>query len=145
MKDNIKNRFLAFLKRYYILMILGLVHPLAMATSQYWGNIIISRDALGPFRTYEFYLIYFLPIFNLMYGYIMYRIAKNVFFSNVIPTTIYFIYFGFSYLKDIVLSINYFYSILFFTLYPIVFSIIGAGATAFIIKSSKGKDKERKS
>lgn len=136
-----KNRFLAFLKRYYILMVFGLVHPLAMATTQYWGNVIISRDALGPFRTYDFYLICFLPIFNFIYGCIMYIIAKNVFISNAIPTIIYFICFGVFYLKDLVFSIDYFYSILFFTLFPIIFSMIGAGVTAFIyriIKSLKG-------
>ena len=136
----VKKRFLDFLKRYYILMILSLVHPLAMATTQYWGNIIISRDVLGPFRTYDFYLICFLPIFSFIYGCIMYIIAKNVFVSNAIPVIIYFICFGVSYLKDLVFSIDYFYSMLFFTLFPIVFSMMGAGITALIysiIKSIK--------
>ena len=110
-----KNRFFAFLKRYYILMILGLVHPLAMATTQYWGKVIISRDALGPFRTYDFYLICFLPIFNFIYGCTMYIIAKKVFISNAILTIIYFICFGVFYLKYLVFSIDYFHSILFFT------------------------------
>lgn len=134
-----KNRFLAFLKRYYILMILSLVHPLAMATTQYLGDIIISRNALGPFRTYDFYLICFLPIFNFIYGCIMYKIAKNVFVSNAIPIIIYFICFGVFYLKDLVFSIDYFYSILFFTLYPTIFSLIGAGVTAFFYKIIKRK------
>ena len=136
-----KNWFLAFLKRYYVLMILGLVHPLAMATTQYWGKVIISSNALGPFRTYDLYLICFLPIFNILYGCIMYIIAKNVFISNAIPTIIYFIYFGVFYLKDLVFSRDYFYSIMFFSLFPIVFSMIGAGITAVIyrtIKSLKG-------
>ena len=136
------NRFLAFLRRYYIVMILSLVHPLAMATTQYWGNIIISQNALGPFRTYDFYLICFLPIFNFMYGCIMYIIAKSVFVSNAIPIIIYFICFGAFYLKDLVSSTNYFYSILFFTVFPIIFSMIGASITAFIfhmIKSAKEK------
>ena len=134
------NRFLVFLKRHYILIILGLVHPLAMATTQYWGNIIISQDALGPFRTYDFYLICFLPIFNFIYGCIMYIIAKKIFISNAIPTIIYFIYFGVFYLKDFIFSIEHFYTMLFFTLFPIVFSMIGTGITAFIhriIKSLK--------
>lgn len=136
-----KNRFLAFLKRYYILMILGLVHPLAMATTQYWGNIILSRDALGPFRTYDFYLICFLPIFSFIYGCIMYIIAKNIFVSNAVLTVIYFICFSVSYLEELLFSTHYFYSILFFTLFPIIFSMIGSGITAFIyrvIKSLKG-------
>ena len=136
-----KNRFLTFLKRYYILMILGLVHPLAMATTQYWGNIILSRDALGPFRTYDFYLICFLPIFSFIYGCIMCIIAKNIFVSNAVLTVIYFICFSVSYLKELVFSTDYLYSILFFTLFPIVFSMIGSGITAFIyrvIKSLKG-------
>ena len=136
-----KNRFLTFLKRYYILMILGLVHPLAMATTQYWGNIILSRDALGPFRTYDFYLICFLPIFSFIYGCIMYIIAKNIFVSNAVLTVIYFICFSVSYLKELLFSTHYFYSILFFTLFPIIFSMIGSGITAFIyrvIKSLKG-------
>ncbi len=135
-----KNRFLAFLKRYYILMILSLVHPLAMATTQYWGNIIILQNALGPFRTYDFYLICFLPIFNFIYGCLMYIIAKSVFVSNAIPIIIYFICFGTFYLKDLVSLTNYFYSILFFTVFPIIFSMIGASITAFIyyiIKSAK--------
>lgn len=136
-----KNRFLDFLKRYYILMILGLVHPLAMATTQYWGNIILSRDALGPFRTYDFYLICFLPIFSFIYGCIMYIIAKNIFVSNAVLTVIYFICFSVSYLEELLFSTHYFYSILFFTLFPIIFSMIGSGITAFIyrvIKSLKG-------
>jgi hypothetical protein len=122
-------------------MILGLVHPLAMATTQYWGNIILSRDALGPFRTYDFYLICFLPIFSFIYGCIMYIIAKNIFVSNAVLTVIYFIYFSVSYLKELVFSIDYLYSILFFTLFPIIFSMIGSGIAAFIyrvIKSLKG-------
>ena len=132
-----KNRFLTFLKKYYILIILSLVHPLAMATTQYWGRVIISRNALGPFRTYDFYLICFLPIFNFIYGCIMYIIAKNVFISNAIPTIIYFLCFGVLYLKDLAFSIDYFYSILFFSLFPIVFSMIGAGVTAFIYRIIK--------
>ena len=127
-----KNRFWVFLKRYYILMFLNFVHPLAMATTQYWGDKLISRDTLGPFRTYEFYLICFLPIFSFIFGCIMYKITKRVFVSNAISMIIYFLWFGVFYLKDLVFSIDQFYSILFFALFPVVFSTIGASITAFI-------------
>lgn len=132
-----KNRFLSFLKRYYILMILSLVHPLAMTTTEHWGRIIITKNALGPFRTYDFYLICFLPIFYFIYGCITYIITKKAFIPNAIPTIIFFIYFSVFYLKDIDFSIENFHSMLFFALFPIVFSMIGTLITAGFYKVIK--------
>ena len=125
-----ENRFLNFFKRYYILMILSLVHPLAMTTTKYWGRIIITRTNLGPFRTYDFYLFCFVPISYLIYGCITYIITKKIFIPNAIPTVIFFIYFCIFHLKNLDFSTEKFHAILFFTLFPIVFSILSTLLTA---------------
>ena len=136
-----KNRFLKFLQRYYILIILSLVHPLAMVTAEYWGNVIITRGALGPFRSYDFYLVCFLPIFHFVYGGISFIITKKVFIPNFTPTAIYFMYFGALYLKKFDFAIENFYSMLFFSLFPIVFSMIGTLITAGVSKVIKSMKK----
>lgn len=132
-----KNRFLIFLKRNYILIILSFVHPLAMSTVQYWGRITISRDALGPFRTYDFYLICFLPIFYFIYGCVANVITKKIIIPNTILTVVFFIYFAVLYLSHFDFEMEKFYEILFFTLFPIVFSMLGTLITAGFYKAVK--------
>lgn len=131
-----KNRFLIFLKKYYILIFLSLVHPLAMATTQHWGRIVLwSKDFFGDVLTYDVYFICFIPIAYIIYGCITYLYFKKAFIPNAIPTIIFSTYFCCVYLKDFDL-----FSILFFTLFPIVFSIAGTAITAliyYIVKSIK--------
>lgn len=132
-----KNKFLNFLKRYYILIILSLLHPCAMATTVYWGRIFITESALGPFRTYDLYVIFLIPILYFIYGCVAYIMTKKVFISNIIPTVIFLIYFGISVFKDFEFSIEKFYAMLFFVLFPIAFSMLGTLVTVGVYKIKK--------
>ncbi len=132
-----KKSFLIFLRKNYSLMILSLIHPFLMSTTEYWGKIVIFRNTLGPFRTYDLYLICIVPIIQFLYGCIMYIITKKVFIHNVIPSVIYLLCFGVIYLLNLSTSTDGFYSMLFFTFFPIIFSIVGTFITAVILKIIK--------
>ncbi len=95
------------------------------------------RDALGPFRTYDFYLICFLPIFYFIYGCVGNVITKKIIIPNTILTVVFFIYFAVLYLSHFDFEMEKFYEILFFTLFPIVFSMLGTLTTAGFYKAVK--------
>lgn len=129
-----KNRFLSFLKRYYILIILSLLHPLAIITVQYWGGIVISRGVLGPFRTSDFYLIFIMPIFHFIYGCIAYKITKKIFIPSSIVILTNFVFLCLISLVKLNFSIDMIMQILLFPMLTAIFSMIGAGITAFIYR-----------
>jgi hypothetical protein len=128
-----KNKLLDFLKRYGILIILSLIYPLVMVYFRFFGNTTISKNALGDFGYYEFYIILILTALHVVYGCITYAVTKKILIPNAIPAVIYFLYFfplavGFKRAEDV------FVSIAIFVLVPVVFSVIGTLATAGIYK-----------
>ena len=129
-----KNIFSRFVKRNYILIILSCVHPFLMSTIQYWGTIVISRDALGPNRIYDLYLVFLLPIFNFLYGCVAYIITKKIWFPQLILFVSSFVFL-------IIFNIHMLFNGMALSVVSIIFSLIGTGITAFIcwiIREIKG-------
>lgn len=122
-----KNRFAAFWKKYYILIILSFVHPIVMATANYWGDIKIIDSILGHAST--LYLICAMPLLHFIYGCIAYAVTKKVLIPTAIPAVIYFVYSGIYFLKG-----SEFDAILISTFLPIIFVVPGTLITAGFYK-----------
>ena len=120
-----KSNFLNFLKRNFIFIILSFVHPLAMLTFKYWGTIVLSNTALGPFRTYDFYVICFLPIFHFIYGCVAYIIIKKIWFPQLILFVSSFVFL-------IIFNIHMLFNGMALSVISIIFSLIGTIVTSFI-------------
>ena len=127
-----KKKFLSFWKRNYIFIILSLVHPIAIATSQYWGKTIIQRNALGPLTLSGLYGVFLSPILHFIYGCIAYKITKNIVIPNIILIIIYFICFCFLDLVYHESLLNVLLGFAFYVGFPTAFSLIGAFVTWFI-------------
>lgn len=131
-----KNRLCFLGERYYVLIILSLLHPLAMATTRYWGQFVITTTALGDFRTYELYIGCLLPTFCFIYGCISYIMTKKIFIPIGITLAFYTLWFVVYYFIRTPFATNNLGSILFFSLFPIFFAFLGTiiAAIFYLIK-----------
>lgn len=129
-----KNIFFQFLKRNYILIILSCVNPFLVSTIQYWGTTVISRDALGPTRIYDLYLVLILPIFYFLYGCVAYIITKKIWLPQLILLII-------SFVVSLLLNMKAIINVIALSVVSVICSLIGAAVTAFIcwiIREIKG-------
>ena len=123
-----KNRFLSFLKKNYITVILSLIYPLVTLTNLgFLGNTVIGYDDLGPTDLFDVYIVFAVPLLHFIYGCIMCRTVKNALIANIITTIVYLICFSVASFPEYELI-----QVVFFSLFPIVFSLLGTGITALI-------------
>ena len=105
-----------------------------MSTIQYWGTIVIFRDALGPTRMYDLYLVLILPIFHFLYGCVAYIITKKIWLSQLILLII-------SFVVSLLLNMKAIINVIALSVVSVICSLIGAAVTAFIcwiIREIKG-------
>ena len=134
-----KNRFLSFLRRYWICILLSVLMGIGIFLSVYYSESYKIGSDMIKFDLSILYIIYVIPIYSLIYGSLSYVKVKKVWIPQLI---LYFIttisYFVINLIID--KEIDAWKNILFFSVYPVIFSLIGAGIASFIyniIKSIK--------
>ena len=135
-----KKVILDFLKKYYVLMLVSLIHPIAVATDGYWGHTIIVQNATVLFRTYELYLICILPILHFVYGCVTYMVTKKIIVPIAVPTVIYMVGFSILAFRGFIFTLDNFLTMIILALFPIVFAWLGILVTLGIyhlIKATK--------
>ena len=133
-----KNRFL---RKYWLCILLSILMSIGIFLSTYYAESYIIGSDMIRLDLSLLYIIYFMPTYSLIYGSLSYINTKKVWVPQQI---LYFItaisYFCTNLIID--KEIDAWKSILVFSVYPVVFSLIGTGITAFIyniIKSMKKK------
>ena len=134
-----KNRFLSFLKKYWFCFLLSIIMVIGISLSTYYTDFYTIKSDMIKFGLSSLYLIYVIPIYSLIYGCFSYMKIKKIWVPQLILYLITCIYFlGTNLIVD--KEIDNWINILIFSVYPVIFSLIVAGITAFIyniIKSIK--------
>ena len=131
------NRFLSFLRRYWICILLSVIMVIGISLSTRYANLYESGSGMIRFDLRELYLIFGLPLYSLIYGCLSYIKTKKIWFPHLILCIVTFLFWFRFDIKALAWAGTFIW-----TAYPIIFSLIGTAITAFIfhmIKSVKGK------
>ena len=126
-----KNRFLNFLKKYWLCILLSIIMVIGVSLSTRYANLYKS----GSLDLRELYLVFGLPLYSLIYGCLSYIKTKKIWFPHLILCTVTFLFWFRLDIKALAWAGTFIWSA-----YPVIFSLIGTAITAFIffiIKSAK--------
>ena len=132
-----KNRFLNFLKRYWLCVLLSIIMVIGISLSTRYANLYESGndDSMLRFDLRELYLVLGLPLYSLIYGCLSYIKTKKIWVPHLILCTGTFLFWFRFDIKALAWAGTFIWSA-----YPVIFSLIGTVITAFIcyvIKSIK--------
>ena len=122
-----KNRFLSFLRRYWICILLSVIMVIGISLSTRYANLYESGSGMIRFDLRELYLIFGLPLYSLIYGCLSYIKTKKIWFPHLILCIVTFLFWFRFDIKALAWAGTFIW-----TAYPIIFSLIGVGITAFI-------------
>lgn len=136
-----KNRFLLFLRNYWLCILLSVIMATGLFLSTFYADSYKIGSDMIQFDLSILYLIYVVPIYSLIYGSLTYVKIKKVWDPQL------FLYFttaiSFFYTNLIInKNIDAWKNILIFSVYPVIFSLIGAGITLLIYKMIKSLKKD---
>lgn len=134
-----KNRFFGFLRKYWFCFLLSIIMVIGVSLTTRYANLYVSGRGTIRFDLQAMYLILGIPLFSLTYGCLSFVKLKKAWLPQLIIFVITCIYFfGANLIFD--KEIDAWKNILFISVYPVVFSLIGTLVTAavcFVIKSIK--------
>ena len=134
-----KNRFLNFLRKYWLCISLSAFMVMGIALSTRYANLYKSGSAnsMIRFNLRDLYIIFGLPLYSLIYGCLSYIKTKRIWIPQFILCVSSFLYWL---ILDVYALAIAGAGTLIWSAYPVIFSLIGASITAFvyyIIKSIK--------
>ena len=136
-----RSSFLKLLQKYLFCLLLSVPMGIGIFLSTYYAESYKIGSEMIRLDLATLYILYVIPIYSLIYGSLSYVKIKKVWVPQLI---LYFItaisYFFINLIID--REIDAWKNIMFFSIYPVTFSLIGVGITAFsykIIKSMKEK------
>lgn len=132
-----KNRFLNFLRRYWLCILLSIIMVIGVSLSTRYANLYKSGNdnSMIRFDLRDLYLVFGLPLYSLIYGCLSYIKTKKIWFPHLILCTVTFLFWFRFDIKALAWAGTFIWSA-----YPVIFSLIGTTITAFIcyiIKSMK--------
>ena len=132
-----KNRFLNFLRKYWLCILLSVIMVIGMSLTTIYADLYKtgSEDDMIRFNLKDLYLVYGLPLYSSIYGCLTYIKTKNRWFPLLILGVVNFLYWFRFDIKELAWLGTYIWSAV-----PVFFSLIGSAITAFIlhiIKSMK--------
>ena len=130
-----KNRFLNFLKKYWLCILLSVIMVIGLSLSTTFADLYESGRGYIRFDLRELCLVFGLPLYSIIYGCLSYIKIKGIWVPQFILCIITFLYWFRFDIKALAWAGTFIWSV-----YPVIFSLIGASITAFIyyiIKSMK--------
>ena len=127
-----KNRFLKFLRKYWFCFLLGVIMVTGISLSTHYAELYEIGSDMVQFDLHDLYLIYVMPLYSFVYGCLSYTILKKVWIPQLILFGVTFIYWFIYGIEALFWEGTYILSAV-----PLIFSLIGAGITAFIYKIIK--------
>ncbi len=136
-----KNRFLNFGKKYLLCFLLSVLMVIGISLSNHYADSYESGSEgdMIRFDLSELYLIYVLPLYSLIYGGLSYAVSRRVWIPQLILCAINFLYWFRFDLKAFAWEGTYIWSI-----YPVVFSLVGSSIVALICKLIKSITRKTK-
>ncbi len=127
-----KNRFLSFLRKYWFCFLLSIIMVIGISLSSRYANLYESGSGMIRFDLRELYLIFGLPLYSLIYGCLSYIKTKKIWFPHLILCIVTFLFWFRFDIKALAWAGTFIW-----TAYPVIFSLIGVGITAFICEIIK--------
>ena len=122
-----KNVFLNFFKKYWLCFLLSVIMVVGIFLSTVYADLYESGNGYIRLDLRELYLIFGLSLYSLIYGCLSYLKVKNLWFPQLILFIVAFLYwFRFD------INALAWAGIFIWSVYPVIFSLIGTGITAFI-------------
>ena len=124
-----KNRFLNFLRKYWLCILLSVIMVVGFLLSTRYANLYKTGNdsSMIRFNLRGLYLIYGLPLYSLIYGCLSYIKTKRIWIPQLVLFFVSFLYWFRFDITTLAWAGTYIW-----TVYPVIFSIIGAFLTAFI-------------
>lgn len=132
-----KNRFLSFLRKYWLCFLLSIIMVIGIYLSTCYAHLYESGSEgdMIRFDLRELYLVIGLPLYSVIYGCTSYIKTRRILVPQLILCIIAFLYWFRFDINELAWAGTYIWSV-----YPVIFSLIGTILTAFIysiIKSIK--------
>ena len=130
-----KNRFLKFWRKYRLCILLSVIMVIGLSLSTTFAGLYKSGRGDIRFDLRALCLIFGLPLYSIIYGCLSYIKIKRIWVPQFILFIFTFLYWFIFDIKALVWA-----GIFICSVYPVIFSLIGASITAFIyclIESSK--------
>ena len=130
------NGFLKLLRRYSFCLLLSVLMFIGVYLSTYYAESYKIGSDMLTFDLSLLFVIYVIPIFSFIYGSLSYVKIKKVWVPQLI---IYFVTFISYFNTNLIMEkeIDAWKNILIFSVYPVIFSLIGTSITALIYKIIK--------
>ncbi len=132
-----KVRFLNFLKKYKICFLLSVIMVMGLSLTTRYAYLYESGDYIS-FDLRELYLVCIVPLYSIAYGCLSYTIFKKIWFPQLIIFVIAFAYWFRFDTETLDWPGTYIWSV-----YPVVFSLVGTFITAFIFSIVKSIKKNK--
>ena len=132
-----KNRFLVFLRKYWLSLSLSVLMVIGMYLSTRYADCYEIGSDMVRFDLSTLFVFYVIPVYSFIYGCLCYVKIKKVWVPQLILYLITSIYLFVAHLI-MYKEIDAWKNILLFSLCPVVFSLIGTALTAlvcYVIKS----------
>ena len=122
-----KNRFLNFLKKYWLCILLSVIMVVGISLSTRYAELFKtgSDGSMIRFDLRDLYLVFGLPLYSLTYGCLSYIKTKRIWLPQLILCFVSFLYW-FRFITTLAAGT------FIWMVYPVIFSLIGASITAFI-------------
>ena len=122
-----KNRFLNFLKKYWLCILLSVIMVVGISLSTRYAELYKtgSDGSMIRFDLRDLYLVFGLPLYSLTYGCLSYIKTKRIWLPQLILCFVSFLYW-FRFITTLAAGT------FIWMVYPVIFSLIGASITAFI-------------
>ena len=133
------NKIFEFLRKYWLCFLFSVLMVVGIFLSTAYKDMYESGSGYIRFDLSELYLIFGMPLYSLIYGCLSYVVLRKVWVPQLILFVIAFIYWFRFDIDALFWAGTFIWSV-----YPIVFSLLSAGITAYIyyiIKSIKEKRK----
>lgn len=122
-----KNGFLSFLREYWLCILLSVIMVIGLSLSTTFADLYESGRGYIQFDLRELCLVFGLPLYSIIYGCLSYIKIKGIWVPQFILCIITFLYWFRFDIKALAWAGTFIW-----TAYPIIFSLIGVGITAFI-------------
>lgn len=127
-----KNRFLNFLRKYWLCILFSVIMIIGVSVSTYCANLYESGRGYIRFDLRELCLVFGLPVYSIIYGCLSYIKTKRIWVPQFILCIITFLYWFRFDINELAWAGTFIWSA-----YPVIFSLIGTGITSLIYKMVK--------
>ena len=130
-----KNKLLNFLSKYWLSILLSVIMVLAIFLSDVYSDLCYFGKGYIQLNLWEFYLVFGLPVYALIYGCVSYVKVRKIWIPQLILFIVAFLYWITNGIKALFWTGTYIWSV-----YPVVFSLIASSVTkliCYIVKEIK--------